>query len=181
MPERLAVNLIPKEEVKRRSWEKFLKWILTYGRYIIIGTEIIVLSAFLLRFKLDRDLKTLSDQVKAEQAMIESFGNLEKQTRALQAHLATIQKVQGQSFSSTTLLTSLAALTPYDVFFSQLKVSSSKVSVSAIALSLNGFSSFLEGLKRSKDFKNISIDRVKEGDLGLEFTIQASYLGNKND
>lgn len=181
MPEKLAVNLIPKEETKRRSWEKFLKWVLTYGRYIIIGTEIIVLSGFLLRFKFDRDLKTLSDQVKTKKTMIESFGELEGQTRALQSHLTAVKRLQGQSSSPSGVLTSLAALTPYDVFFSQLRVSPPKVKISATAISLDGFAYFIAGLKRAKEFKDISLDTVREEPSGIEFTVQATYLGSQND
>lgn len=174
MPEKLTVNLIPQEEARRRSREKIFRWILTYGRYIIIGTEIIVLLAFLARFKLDRDLKQASDAVKTKQEAIESFGELETQTRILQAHLATIKKLEGQT-PPTQILNALAALTPYDVIFSQLKISSTKINVSATALSLGGFSSFIEKLKRSKDFKDVSIERVKEGQSGIEFTLQVNY------
>lgn len=179
MPEKLGVNLIPQEEVKRRKWEKFLNWILTYGRYIVIGTEIIVLVAFILRFKLDRDLKVLSDEAKAKQTMIESFGDLENQTQTLQAYLATIKKLQGQNPSYAEILTSLASLTPYDVIFNQVRVSSSQVSISATALSLGGFSSFVESLKRSKEFKNISLERVKEGTSGIDFSLQVNYQGSQ--
>lgn len=175
MPEKLAVNLIPEEEAKRRSREKIFRWILTYGRYIIIGTEIIVLLAFLARFKLDRDLKQTSDEVKAKQEAVESFGELETQTRILQVHLATIKNLDEKNPPPTQILNALAALTPYDVIFSQLKISSTKINVSATALSLGGFSSFIENLKRSKNFEDVSIERVKEGQSGIEFTFQVNY------
>ena len=176
MPEgKLAINLIPKEEAKKKAWDKFLKWVLTYGRYIIIGTEIVVLVAFLFRFKLDRDLKDLSDEVKNKHVMIESFGNLEEQTRALQAYLATIKSLDNQSPSNAQLLTSLSSLTPQDVIYSQLNINSPKVSLSATAFSLGGLSAFLEGMKRSEEFKNVSIESLQEASSGIEFTVTFIY------
>ena len=61
----LSINLMPGRETS--FGEKFLNWSLTFGRYIIIGTEIIVLVAFFSRFKLDRDFIDLHDQVKEKQ------------------------------------------------------------------------------------------------------------------
>lgn len=173
--EKLSVNLIPKQEIRKRNWEKFLNWVLTYGRYIIIGTEIIVLLAFLFRFKLDRDLKNLSDEVKTKQTTIEAFGNLEAQTRSLQNHLSAIKTLQHQGLPATQIMTSLALLTPPDVIFSRLKLSSSDINVSATAFSLEGFSAFLQGLKQSKEFENISLEKVEEGQFGIEFTLKFNY------
>lgn len=172
---KLAINLIPKEEFRKRSWEKFLSWVLTYGRYIIIGTEVIVLCAFLFRFKLDRELMDLSDEVKKQQTMIESFREIEEQTRALQKHLTTIKLLGKGNPAPTEIMNSLASLTPQDVIFSQLKVSSSKINLSATAFSLGGFSAFLEALKQSKEFKDISLDKLIEGQGGLEFSLKFNY------
>lgn len=179
MSEDLAVNLIPEEEVNKRRWEKFLKWVLTVGRYIIIGTEIIVMTAFLFRFKLDHDLITLSDEVKSKKQLIESFGNLETKTRNLQSYLATIKKIQDQSPSYVNMINSLSTITPYDVIFSQIRVSENQIKLSATAISLGGFSSFLENLKLSKDFKDINLERVKRGSSGIEFSLQFSYQGGQ--
>ena len=175
---KFSVNLIPKEEVKKRSFEKFLNWVLTYGRYIIIGTEIIVLVAFLLRFKLDRDLRTISEKVKDKQSVIESFKGVEEQTRALQTHLAIIKILQNQNLPPGQIVNSLSSLTPQDVIFSRLKISSSKIDLSATAFSLEGFSVFLEGLKRSKEFGDISLEKVVEGQLGIEFALKINYRGD---
>lgn len=170
-----AVNLIPQEEIQKRRWEKFLSWVLTYGRYVIVGTEVVLLLVLLVRFKLDRDLANLSDQVEAKQTMIESFGDLEKKTRSLQTHLATIKTFQEQNPSRNQIISGLSLLTPQDVTFSQLKVSSSKVTLSATAFSLPGFSVFLEGLKHSREFSNLSLEKVGKGKSGIEFTLSFNY------
>lgn len=175
--EKLAVNLIPKEETRRKSWEKFLKWVLTYGRYIIIGTEVILLTIFAIRFKFDRELGDLSDATKSKQVLIESFGNLELETHYLQTHLSNIKTLQKQEPNSTRILDSLALLTPQDVVFSQLGVSSSDITLGATAYSLEGFAAFLEGLKRSPKFENISLDKLNQGRLGIEFALKFKYRG----
>ena len=174
---KFSVNLIPREELRKRSLEKFLSWVLNYGRFIIIGTEVIVLAAFLFRFKFDYELKGLSDEIKRKKAIIESYSDLEKNTRALQAHLNTIKSLEKQSLLPTKIITSLSSITPYDVTYSQFRVGADKISVSATAYSLEGFTSFLESMKRSKEYKKVTLDKLAEGRFGLEFTITFLYQG----
>ena len=172
---KLAVNLIPKEKAKKRTWGKFLNWVLTYGRYIIIGTEIVLLIILLFRFKLDRNLGNLSEELKEKQTKIESFGNLEEQTLSLQAHLAAIKRIETQSKSPTQTLSSLSSLTPSDVIFTKLEINQSDVNLSATAFSLEGFALFIESLKRSNDFRNISLEKIEEDSSGIDFTISFAY------
>lgn len=171
-----SINLIPEEEAKKKARGKFLKWILTWGRYIIIGTEIVLLLILLFRFKLDRDLESLSKDIKTKKERIESFGELEEQTKALQAHLATIKDLEKQSLPSTWMLTSLANLTPQDVIFSSLKVSPKNINLSATAFSLGGFAAFINGLKHSENFKEIALDKVRRSPEGIEFTLKFNYI-----
>src|SRR3990172_3246723 len=132
---KIKLNLIPHKELESGLWGQFLEWVLNYGRYIVIGTFIIVLAAFLSRFKLDRDLGNLSEEVKTKQGTIEKFEDLEIKIRALQNRLAMIKKVQGEHLPYTKTLTSLAQLTPQDVIFTQLNFTSSNFKLSATPLS----------------------------------------------
>ena len=51
----VPINLLPKTEFELSFWGRFIKWALSTGRYIIILTELVVIIAFMSRFKLDRD------------------------------------------------------------------------------------------------------------------------------
>ena len=68
-------------------WGRFLKWSLTAGRYIIILTELVVIMAFMSRFKLDHDLSDLNDAILGKQALLEASSNTEKVLRLTQARL----------------------------------------------------------------------------------------------
>ena len=65
-----TIEFIPQEDWEKTSFGKFLKWLLNVGRWIVIVTELIVIIAFVSRFKLDRDLTNLNEKVKQKQAII---------------------------------------------------------------------------------------------------------------
>ena len=58
------INLLPREEFEQKTVGRFLIWALTVGRWIVIVTELIVITAFLSRFKLDRDLANLYEKIR---------------------------------------------------------------------------------------------------------------------
>ena len=81
---KLDINLLAQTNINAKPLGKFLKWSLTYGRYIIIGTQIIVLLAFLSRFKLDQDLSDLHTKIDEKVNILEALAPIENNTRLLQ-------------------------------------------------------------------------------------------------
>ncbi|MBI4999482.1 PilN domain-containing protein [Candidatus Gottesmanbacteria bacterium] len=168
------INLLPGKEAKKLG--KFLTWVLTYGRYIIIGTEIIVLLAFLSRFKLDRDLTDLHEGIAQKQTVILPAQDLEQQVRSLQNRLLIIKKISNQREFPPKLLSTFEGLTPVDVTLTGFSLESSKLFLTAVAFSNEGFSVFLNNLSASDYFTDISLDDVNKakGGIGIEFKISTS-------
>ena len=65
------INLIERPDENNSLSNQFLSWAFTYGRYIIIITQIIVLSVFFLRFKFDREHADLKESVSQKEAILE--------------------------------------------------------------------------------------------------------------
>lgn len=167
----LNINLLPGE---KQSLGKFLTWVLTYGRYIIIGTEIVVLLAFLSRFKFDRDLTDLHQSISQKQAVVLAAQDLEREVRALQNHLLIIKKLETERDSFPKLLAAFEQLIPQDVSLTEFSVDNKKLSLTAVALSNDGFKTFLNNLSSSPYFGDISLNNVtKAPEGGVEFRITA--------
>ncbi|TSC53380.1 MAG: Uncharacterized protein LiPW16_402 [Microgenomates group bacterium LiPW_16] len=168
------INLLPGEGAKKLG--KFLTWVLTYGRYIIIGTEIIVLLAFLSRFKFDRDVTDLHQSIAQKQAVILAAQDLERQVRNLQDHLAIIKKLEQQRSFPKKILTTFEQLTPQDVTLTEFSLEPSKLTLTAVALSNEGFTTFLNNLSTSLYFGDISLDDVgkAQDQAGIEFKISTT-------
>ncbi|MBI2036467.1 PilN domain-containing protein [Candidatus Microgenomates bacterium] len=175
-PGLISVNLLPRKEIG--FGEKFLNWSLTFGRYIIIGTEIIVLIAFLSRFKLDRDLIDLHDQVKEGLKIVSSQKATEDRVGALQIRLSQIKKINEQPQSGLFILSKIALLTPAEVVFTRINIEGDKITIIGTARETVAISAFVTAFTDSNYFKKDSvllekIESSKEGESGLSFTISA--------
>ena len=73
MPARVVgINLLPQSEFGQTFWGRFLKWAVSTGRYFLIFVELVVIIAFMSRFKLDKDLADLADNIAGKKAVLEA-------------------------------------------------------------------------------------------------------------
>lgn len=173
----MPINLLPHKEPTFA--EKFFSWMLTFGRFIIIGTEMIVLVAFVSRFKLDRDLIDLHDKVQQEESIVKSLISVENRSRSLQKRLFEIGSINQASKNSIAILQEIPALTPENVFLDGLTIYDKGLKIDAKTLSGGGLSDFVKRLRNSNHFSSISLDRItRDETLGgqIKFTITASLV-----
>ncbi len=171
------INLLPRGDLEKKPWGRFLKWALHWGRHIIVFTELIVVLSFVYRFKLDRDLATLHNSVNSKQQLVESFSELENNARFLQQRLSFIQQKEAESLRPTDVLDQLNKLTPVDVFFTELELKKGILSIKGSSLSNTGLNTLINSLKANKQFTQINLSSIKskgQQNAALQFELSTT-------
>ena len=173
-----SINLV--RATQTRFWDRLLKWAISTGRFLIILTETIALSAFVYRFTLDRQIVDLADSIKEKQAIIALYGDAEVRYRNLQERLAFVKEVAASEDPKTVLLKQLVTLAQGQVAFQSLAISDSGINLEVIAPSSAGLSEFLRGLKTLPEVRSVAIDRVEnKAESGvIVVTIRAELLNS---
>lgn len=175
----IAINLLGQEDLKHTPHGRIIQWALTYGRYIMIGTEIVVLLAFISRFRLDRKLTDLKEEISQKQAILEVNADLENEIRLLQDTLVKVKQTTARQSAPLDTLRLLPTLLPPDVSFETLDISTDRITASAVALSTYGFSQFLTNLQAAKQFSAIDVADVKRSaTTGITFKVTAFLAKN---
>lgn len=176
---KITINLLPK---KRSSIsEKFVFWLLSIGRYIIIGTELVVFGVFITRFQLDTRLSDLHDKIKQEEAIVKSLENVDKNARLLQTRLSEIKTLENvQTDQPNEFLLHITSLAPETVSFETIAKQKEKVSITAVSGSNRGFSLFVSNLRASPKLRDVHIiDIAKDEGTGLvRFGLVANQVTN---
>lgn len=176
----ISINLLGEEAANLTPQGRIISWALTYGRYIMIGTEIVVLLAFISRFSLDRKLTDLKEEISQKQAILEANKNTEQDIRNTQNHLGLIKTVAHNQKASREALSMLSRLFPPGVFLEELEVTSSRMTASVIADTTNSFAQFLAVLRDTKQFSHVTIDSIKKDQQqGIVFTFTATLSEKK--
>lgn len=166
-----SVNLIGEEEMEHTPTGRIVMWAVTYGRYIMIGTEIIVLLAFISRFSLDRKLTDLNDEVSQKQAIIDANLAFETQFRGIQAKIATIQTLLTTAPVATNALNAIETMLPADVHLEGLTTTNEQVTGNVVANTTAGFSQMIANLQTASIFSQVEIGDIKRSPTtGIQFT-----------
>jgi Tfp pilus assembly protein PilN len=176
----IKINLLGDSEMEHTSVGRIVTWAVTYGRYIMIGTEIVVLLAFISRFSLDRKLTDLKEETSQKQAIIEANVDFEKDIRGLQERLSKIKVLLAPPLHPLDILITMQSYLPTDVILESLAITNGKISIVGSAGTPGGFAVYMNNLQSSKMFTNIELGDIHRSPLkGIQFSYSAAIAGVK--
>lgn len=174
MPANVTINLLGDSEMEHTPIGRIVSWAITYGRYIMIGTEIVVLLAFISRFSLDRKLTDLKEEVTQKQDIITANIPFETEVRTLQDKLEKIKTLTADPPAALGLFPLFQTILPQGTYISSLDLTKNQLTVDAISGSTGSFAQFIANLKNTKTITNIVIgDISRDPLLGIQFTFTA--------
>lgn len=174
----ISINLLGSAKQELSPVGRMIAWITTYGRYIMITTEMIVLIAFISRFSLDRQLTDLNDEIQQKQDIITYNQELEQSFRRTQDSLNKIKTLLELQMKPTNAVSTLHTLLPSGTYFQNLAITNGRISSQVISLTVQSFSQFLLNLSATKALQNIEIGTVdKATTLGIQYTLDAQVAG----
>jgi len=169
------INLLSQDEFSSTPLGQISTWALSIGRWIVVITELIVIVAFLARFKLDRDIANLSDEINQKQAIIKAYAPFEKKFRETQTRLQVVNQALTQQYNYNSILGEINKSLPNDVVLSSINLDNTELEIKATALTEPGMAGMEATLKQSPLFKRVTLTRVDISgpDSGIEFQIKA--------
>jgi len=168
----LSINLLERDATQNPIWSRLLTWVTTYGRYIMITTELIVLIAFASRFSLDRKLTDLKEDIMQKQEILEVNAPLETEIRTTQQTISKVKALLAEQSKPFTILTSFQALIPPGVYAQTLTVEKTKLTANIAATSLSSFLRFVGNLAATKAFA-VELGSISKQKNLIECTVTA--------
>lgn len=176
----ISINLLGDAEMEHTPLGRIVGWAVTYGRYIMIGTEIVVLLAFISRFSLDRKLTDLKEEVTQKQDIIEANLPFEHDVRILQEKLAKIKAIAVTPINPYETLVLFQTMLPPGVYLKSFNLAKNVLTVEAIAGSTNSFSQYMINLQSSRRITAIDIGDIKRDPIvGIQFGFTAQVVPKK--
>ena len=146
----------------------------------MIGTEIVVLLAFISRFSLDRKLTDLKDEISQKQSILVANAGFEQDIRNIQDRLSAVKTLTSTQTKPLDLISFLSNALPPDVYIVSIDYSDSKLIVEAIAGTSNGFAQFLATVAGAPGVQSVDIgDIQKQTGHGIQFKVSAQISAPK--
>ncbi len=181
MATKKEISLLPDSYNPNSFNARFIKWLTTIGRWVMTLTELIVISAFISRFWLDRKNSDLSDLIRQKQAILESTQYFESEFLSLQQRLSFIKNFYSQDFGYSSKINTLIESTPSDLIYQNLSLApdstTQKISASATvtAFSESSIIKFISNLMANTSIETVNINRIekkmKENNYSISFSV----------
>lgn len=183
----LNLDLLKPRGAPQQILTKLVSWALSAGRYLIIFVEIIVLAAFLTRFKFDAELSDTKDAIENQIPYIDSLKQDEIKIRKLQFQIASIKEKKSKLLDFTQVFDALATQTPGGVTLTNISfdITSGSPNIKLTGKATNDLelASFIAGLKKDSKFSGVSLKSValEQGAISFSITGPVSFgaAGNK--
>lgn len=175
-----SVNLLPRDSFESSFLGKVLEWALVFGKWTVILVELVVVSAFLMSFGLDRKLTDLQRGIKKQVELVNSYEQVEKEFVVAQNRINFVKPILEDHDTTLSVFGKLAMITPIDIWYERISIGSNSVTVYAYASSIRGFSNYLRAVQQDQFFNPISIGSLESGastEARLQF--QATFGFNK--
>lgn len=184
-PPTLKIDLIHPQGTQPKLLNRAFKWLLSSGRYIVIFAELVVIGAFVSRFKLDSDLTALQDSIKEQVPYIQSLKADEDLLRQTQFQLSTVKKIRSDTPNWQNILEKISHLTPVNtkvtnVGFDRVqKYPDTTFQINGQATSNTELAAFLKGLQNDSSFNNVSLTNLSYDRQLVIFTLSGGITNAK--
>lgn len=173
----IKLDLLRPQSSPEKIPAKFLKWLISSGRYIFILVEAVVLIAFIIRFKLDADIANNKEAIEAEIPFIQSLKSYEILIRQTQLKISTIKSFHVDIPNYPQILKRIAEQTPLGVTITSLKLEKGVgkiiILINAKAQNNSDVSNFIAGLKEDGYFPEVTLVSIGLEQGVLHFVINA--------
>lgn len=174
---RLNLNLLYPQGLSEKIPVRFLKWLLAYGRFIVIAVEIVVVAAFVFRFKLDADLDDLKRKINNEIPYVEGLSVDEALIKQTQSRLIVVSKTSQDSKAWVDIMPRITQYVPQRLRLTNLNIekdanSKLNLKITGKSKSNNDLSFLINSLKKDAQLKDINLANIifEQGEIGFTIT-----------
>lgn len=172
-----GINLLEETTAPKTFWEKFYVWALSIGRFIVVGTEAIVLLVFIARFSLDRNINDLNDSLTVKANILKTLSAAEENSRTIQNLLFTLNDLRTNQIKRADTYNSLLSLITEGTTVTTFQIENDNLLINATSESVGKFNAFENSFKRSPLLQEVTIPVTETEPLGTDiiykFTLRA--------
>ncbi len=163
------INLIPKKEAT--FIERVVYFFLNYLRYIIVFTQLIVISVFFYRFQIDQRIIELREAVNQKKEIIQVIYPILEQMTIIEKQMIQVNKVIANQKKFNEMINYVISIYPAAASLIKLEIINYKIKMIGRTSDLNQLQAYYYLLKKENKFDKVILESVKKSDNGFIFSL----------
>ncbi|MEX0622136.1 MAG: PilN domain-containing protein [Candidatus Woykebacteria bacterium] len=176
-PAEININLMPGGEKPAGTVGTAVHWALTVGRFLVILTEIIAISIFVLSIKLSTDKQGLKEDIQVLTAQVDTEAEFENEFRFVQNRINEIKGLRAAHFLNNAVIAELLKLLPRGMKLDSLEISKNQVTFSGSFRSPRELQTLISSFSQSQKIVGLNISNLEHPtEKQSDFTFSADAL-----
>jgi len=142
-----------------------------YLRYILVFTQLIVISVFFYRFKVDQDIIDLKDSVKQKREIVLATSPLMKEVSQVNNKVDTVKKILTIQDGFVKLKEYIFSKVPSVIVLKSIRLKESSLEFSGLSADPQAVRDLYDSLTEDKKFEKINLEGVKKTEEGYAFSM----------
>lgn len=163
------INLIPKKEAPLS--ERLVYFSLNYLRYIIVFTQLIVISVFFYRFQIDQRIIDLREAVDQKKEIVQVVYPLLSQMSLIERQIAQANKIINNQKNFDQMINYTISLFPASLSLSKLEIEDNQIKMIGWTSDIRQLQAHYYLLKKENRFEKVILENIKKLDNGYSFNL----------
>lgn len=168
------INLLSRK--KESLIDKLIYFALSYLRYILIITQIIVIVVFFYKFKVDQEIVDFQESVEQKKEIIEVTQPLFVEAKTTDFQIKEVRRIIERQNNFLSVIDYLSTTFPEKLYLTKLTITNDSMKLEGYGDNGLLVQGFYQRLKSDKRFATVTLKSLKKIDLGLSFEIELSKL-----
>jgi len=176
-----SINLLPRDSFETSTIGVILEWLLVFGKWTVILTQLVVMGAFLYRFTLDRTLTDLRKSIAKDVAVIKSYEQVERDYILAQKQINSAKSTLSSQALLINTLTDIERITTSEIWYDRISLSPTTLTLAAYSASLPAFGQYLKTVQSDPLFKSVSVGKIESSTANgaqLQFDLTTTLAGS---
>lgn len=156
------INLLPEKE--KDFLDKSIYFVLHYLRYVLVLTQIVVISVFFYRFKIDQEIIDLKDELNQKQEIVAVSEPLLEEAKIVDAKTKVIRQILLSQSQFAEALTYFLDTFPSDLTIRRIEIQNGEFKFEAQTRNPEIIRSYTERLRKERRFKVINLGTIRRTD-----------------
>jgi Tfp pilus assembly protein PilN len=161
------INLLPEKE--RAFLDKSIYFVLHYLRYVLVITQIVVISVFFYRFKIDQEIIDLKDELQQKQEIVAVSDPLLREAEIVDLKTKQIREILVNQALFAESFTYFLDTFPFRLTIRRLDIQGGTYKFESSTTDPETIRAYLARLKQDSRFKLITLGSIKRN--GTEFLV----------
>lgn len=181
-----GINLLNNIDAPKNSFDLFYLWATKYGRYIVIGVEVVTIIIFGIKFIINQEYDSAVSNSLNIQSKLESSSTVKKidTISSYQGKISALSNVYAIHVHDEYYLNKVISLIPQTIYVSGISLQSNKMNITGTANSYSDIQNLENNFKSdTKDFSNVLVSQLSnsssssQGQSGIQYSLSFNIKG----